>query len=80
MWLAMTNDYIAFGGSSSAKGDTGPFWIGSGLAVLSALVTFFFVKPLTHDGMKAEDEAVRVYIPLSRIYRTTIERFSSVNT
>ncbi|KIM54389.1 hypothetical protein SCLCIDRAFT_31167 [Scleroderma citrinum Foug A] len=52
----------AFGGSSSAKGDTGPFWIGSGLAVLSALVTFFLVKPLTHDGMKAEDEAFRQFL------------------
>ncbi|KAL4062220.1 major facilitator superfamily domain-containing protein [Scleroderma citrinum] len=52
----------AFGGSSSAKGDTGPFWIGSGLAILSAIVTFFLVEPLSHDGMKAEDEAFRQYL------------------
>jgi hypothetical protein len=26
--------------------------------VLSALITFFFVKPLTHDGMIEEDAAV----------------------
>ncbi|KAG6333558.1 hypothetical protein ID866_5533 [Astraeus odoratus] len=49
-------------GAGTARGDTGPFWIGSGLAVLSALVTMLLVKPLTHDGMKAEDEAFRLYL------------------
>lgn len=49
-----------FGGASSIKGTTGPFWVGSGLAILSATVVFFCVKPLTHDGMAAEDEAVCV--------------------
>jgi hypothetical protein len=29
-----------------------------GMAILSALVVFFFVKPLTHDGMIEEDVAV----------------------
>lgn len=52
----------AFGGSKTEKGNTGPFWIGSGLAIVSALVTFLLVKPLTHDGMKAEDEAFRQYL------------------
>ncbi|KAG6331725.1 hypothetical protein ID866_7362, partial [Astraeus odoratus] len=47
----------AFGGSTSARGNTGPFWIASGLSLVSALVTLLLVKPLTHDGMKAEDEA-----------------------
>ncbi|KAH7884693.1 major facilitator superfamily domain-containing protein [Phlebopus sp. FC_14] len=51
-----------FGGSTSKKGNTGPFWIGSGLAILSALVVFFLVKPLTHDGMKEEDEKFRLYL------------------
>lgn len=50
--------HTGFGGPSTEKGNTGPFWIGSGLAILSAIVTFVLVKPLTHDGMKAEDEAV----------------------
>ncbi|EIW85587.1 MFS general substrate transporter [Coniophora puteana RWD-64-598 SS2] len=44
-----------FGGSSSKMGETGPFWIGSGLAILSAIVVFMLVKPLTHDGMAEED-------------------------
>ncbi|KAI6102090.1 major facilitator superfamily domain-containing protein [Pisolithus sp. B1] len=52
----------AFGGSETEKGNTGPFLIGSGLAILSALVTFLLVEPLTHDGMKAEDEAFRQYL------------------
>lgn len=48
-----------FGGSKSAKGNTGPFWVGSGLAILSAIVVYFFVTPLDHDGMKKEDAKVR---------------------
>jgi len=51
-----------FGGSSSARANTGPFWIGSGLAILSALVTFFWIRPLTHDGMAEEDEKFREYL------------------
>ncbi|KAF8920235.1 MFS Git1p-related glycerophosphoinositol and glycerophosphocholine permease [Mucidula mucida] len=52
----------AFGGSDTAKGNTGPFWIGSGLAVLSAIITFLFIKPLSHDGMIEEDRAFREYL------------------
>ncbi|KAJ3889792.1 metabolite transporter [Lentinula edodes] len=43
-------------------GNTGPFWVGSGLAVLSALITFFFIRPLSHDGMADEDEKFRQYL------------------
>jgi len=52
----------AFGGEESTRGNTGPFWIGSGLALLSALITFFFVKPLTADGMAKEDDEFRAYL------------------
>ncbi|KAL0954582.1 hypothetical protein HGRIS_003542 [Hohenbuehelia grisea] len=52
----------AFGGADSTRGNTGPFWVGSGLAVLSALVTFFFIRPLTHDGIVKEDELFREYL------------------
>jgi len=52
----------AFGGSGSLKGNTGPFWIGSGLAVFSALVTFFMIRPLEADGMKLEEEKFRAYL------------------
>ncbi|KIP08049.1 hypothetical protein PHLGIDRAFT_127292 [Phlebiopsis gigantea 11061_1 CR5-6] len=51
-----------FGGSATDRGATGPFWIGSGLAVLSALVTFFLIRPLSHDGMVEEDEKFRAYL------------------
>jgi hypothetical protein len=51
-----------FGGSSSNRGNTGPFWIGSGLAIVSALITFFFVRPLSHDGLVEEDRAFREYL------------------
>jgi MFS family permease len=51
-----------FGGSTTTKGNTGPFWIGSGLAILSAIITYLFIKPLDHDGMAAEDIAFREYL------------------
>jgi len=52
----------AFGGADSNRGNTGPFWVGSGLAILSALVTFFFIRPLTQDGMILEDRLFREYL------------------
>lgn len=52
----------AFGGSDSTKGNTGPFWVGSGLAIFSALITFFFIRPLSADGMTKEDAEFRAYL------------------
>ncbi|PBL03654.1 MFS Git1p-related glycerophosphoinositol and glycerophosphocholine permease [Armillaria gallica] len=60
----------AFGGEDTTRGNTGPFWVGSGLAILSALVTYFFIKPLSHDGMIQEDIAFRQYLE-SRGYDTS---------
>jgi len=52
----------AFGGDLSTRGNTGPFWVGSALAVFSALITFFFIRPLSHDGMIKEDAEFRAYL------------------
>ncbi|KAL4252261.1 major facilitator superfamily protein [Abortiporus biennis] len=52
----------AFGGPNSLKGNTGPFWVGSAFAAFSAIVTFFMIRPLSHDGMVKEDEAFREYL------------------
>ncbi|KAF8666564.1 MFS Git1p-related glycerophosphoinositol and glycerophosphocholine permease [Rhizoctonia solani] len=52
----------AFGGASSTRGNTGPFWVGSGLAILSALITLAFIRPLSHDGMMDEDAKFREYL------------------
>jgi len=52
----------AFGGAATDRGNTGPFWVGSGLAILSALITFFFIRPLSHDGMADEDAKFREYL------------------
>jgi MFS family permease len=51
-----------FGGADSNRGNTGPFWIGSGLAIVSALITFFFIRPLSHDGLVEEDRLFREYL------------------
>ncbi|KAI6097585.1 hypothetical protein EV401DRAFT_2082564 [Pisolithus croceorrhizus] len=50
------------GGSDTMKGNAAPFWIGSSLAVLSAVVTFSLVKPFTRKTMPAEDKAFRRYL------------------
>lgn len=55
----MIND---FGGPTTTKGNTGPFWVGSGLAIFSALITIFFIKPIEHDGMAKEDRLFREYL------------------
>ncbi|KNZ72939.1 putative metabolite transport protein, partial [Termitomyces sp. J132] len=52
----------AFGGPNTVRGNTGPFWIGSGLALLSALVTMIFVKPLSPEGIEKEDHDFRKYL------------------
>lgn len=51
-----------FGGADTNRGNTGPFWVGSGLAILSAAIIFFLVRPLSHDGMANEDENFRAYL------------------
>ncbi|KIK28697.1 hypothetical protein PISMIDRAFT_90338 [Pisolithus microcarpus 441] len=53
---------LAFGGSNTAEGITAPFCIGGGLAAVCALVTFCLVKPIVHNGMKAEDKAFHQYL------------------
>ncbi len=53
---------LDFGGANTNKGNTGPFWIGSGLAILSAIITFFFIRPLSADSMTKEDADFRAYL------------------
>lgn len=52
----------AFGGADTTRGNTGPFWVGSALAVVSALTTMVLIRPLSHDGMVEEDERFRIYL------------------
>lgn len=51
--LGTSNDNIYY---------SGPFYIAGGLAIFSALITFFFIPAIGPDSMKAEDEAFRVYL------------------
>ena len=52
----------AFGGPDTTRGNTGPFWVGSALAIFSALITLFMIRPLTADGMTREDGEFRAYL------------------
>lgn len=44
------------------KQTSGPFWVGSGLAFLSALIAFFLIPEAKMDGMTLEDERFREYL------------------
>ncbi|BGP57787.1 glycerophosphoinositol permease [Rhodotorula sphaerocarpa] len=44
------------------KQTSGPFYVGSGLAFVSALVAFFFIKEVKEDGLRDEDEAFKQYL------------------
>ena len=43
-------------------GDTGPVWIGSGLAIIAAIVVFFFIPSFHEDFMIEEDLRFRGYL------------------
>ncbi|KAG5440174.1 hypothetical protein PCANB_001743 [Pneumocystis canis] len=44
-----------FGGSDSEKGNTGPFFIGSALIIVSGFVSFFFLPKLSQDCVLEEN-------------------------
>ncbi|KAI5987588.1 major facilitator superfamily domain-containing protein [Pisolithus marmoratus] len=54
--------YLDFGGSNTTKGNTAPFWISSGLGILSAAMTLLLVKPFTHNNMESEEKAFHLYL------------------
>lgn len=47
---------------SGNKGITGPFYVASGLALVSALVTFFFLPEINADHMLSADAEFREYL------------------
>jgi hypothetical protein len=51
-----------------------------GLAVLSALVTYFFISPLDHDSMAKEDAAVRAPTPRpdSALIKYMLDSFENI--
>ncbi|KAF8887078.1 major facilitator superfamily domain-containing protein [Infundibulicybe gibba] len=54
----------AFGGSDTTRGNTGPFWVAGGVTMLAAIVAFFFIAPVSRDGMIEEDMRLREYLTL----------------
>ncbi|KAF7759884.1 hypothetical protein Agabi119p4_11579 [Agaricus bisporus var. burnettii] len=52
----------AFGGPHSERGNTGPFWIGGSVALLSATTAFFFMRPVHNDGLVELDREFREYL------------------
>ncbi|KAG5715069.1 hypothetical protein E4T56_gene3961, partial [Termitomyces sp. T112] len=63
-WTVFPPIVKAFGGAGSVRGNTGPFWIASGLCVVGALVSVFFVHPLTQEGIEREDREFRAYLEM----------------
>ncbi|RPD61157.1 metabolite transporter [Lentinus tigrinus ALCF2SS1-7] len=61
-WQRIVDDFQAMHPNDPNIGNTGPFWIGSGLAIFSAIITFFFIRPIEHDGMEDEDRKFREYL------------------
>lgn len=51
-----------FGGADTIRGNQGPFWISSGLCLLSAILALFFLPSLTQDSVTEEDLRFRAYL------------------
>lgn len=52
----------AFGGSTSNRGNSGPFFIGSAVVFLSFMNAVFFIRPLSENGMVEVDKSFREYL------------------
>ncbi|ORX90282.1 MFS general substrate transporter [Basidiobolus meristosporus CBS 931.73] len=52
----------AFGGPNTTNGQRSPFIIGCCLALLGAILTWFFVPNLSKDCLEEEDEAFKEYL------------------
>jgi len=52
----------AFGGPTTARGNSGPFFVGSGLAALSGIICLLFVPRMDQDCIQEEDSKFRVYL------------------
>ncbi|KAI9000516.1 metabolite transporter [Trametes punicea] len=61
-WQRIVDDFQNRHPNDPNIGQTGPFWIGSALAIVSAIVTFLWVRPLSHDCMAEEDRQFREYL------------------
>ncbi|TBU49805.1 metabolite transporter [Dichomitus squalens] len=61
-WKRIVSDFGKMHPNDPNIGQTGPFWVGSALAIVSAIITFFFIRPLSHDGMAEEDRKFREYL------------------
>ncbi|EMR10827.1 hypothetical protein PNEG_00973 [Pneumocystis murina B123] len=51
-----------FGGSESENGNKGPFFIGSALAIISGIISFFFIPKLSHDCVREENEHFKIWL------------------
>ncbi|KAK9764921.1 glycerophosphoinositol permease [Basidiobolus ranarum] len=52
----------AFGGANTINGQRSPFIVGCCLALLGAILTWFFVPDLSKDRLEDEDEAFKEYL------------------
>lgn len=54
--------FKSFGGEGTYTGDTGVFYLGSGLALVSAAIVYFFIPNISADYMEQENQAFREYL------------------
>ncbi|BFZ59982.1 glycerophosphoinositol permease [Saitoella coloradoensis] len=59
---AFTDIINAFGGSSTDRGNSGPFFVGSAFAVVIALITLLCLPKLSQECIEEEDIAFRAYL------------------
>ena len=52
----------AFGGPTTSRGNSGPFFVGSGLAALSGIICLLFIPRLDQDCIQDEDIKFRTYL------------------
>lgn len=49
----------------TANAEAGPFFVGSGLAIFSAIIVYFTVKEIGPDSMAIEDAEFKQYLELN---------------
>jgi hypothetical protein len=64
----------------ASQSNSGPFWVGSGLAFVSAIIAFFLIPEAKTDGMTNNDADFRQYLSTLTILLSQTARAASLTT